>query len=44
MTSMLEAIQKGQKKAAKNKSVRNASTIVVPIPIVNKNFGPVTRD
>ena len=44
MTSMLEAIQKGQKKLRKAKSVRNARTRAVVIPIVNRNFGPVTRD
>jgi hypothetical protein len=37
MTSMLEAIQKGIR-------VRNTYTIPVVIPIVNRNFGPVTRD
>ncbi len=44
MTPMLKAFQKGQKKAAKSKSARNALTIPVVISIVNRNFDPVTRD
>ena len=44
MMSMLEAIQEGQKKLRKVISVRNARTIVIVIPIVNRNFGLVTRD
>jgi hypothetical protein len=42
MTAMIEAIQKGQKKAGKSKKhKKRARTTPVAIPIVNRNLGTV---
>jgi hypothetical protein len=44
MTAMLEAIQKGQKKAGKSKKRKKRTrTTPVAIPIVNRNLGTVAR-
>jgi hypothetical protein len=45
MTSMFEAIAKGKKRAAKkSKKRKKREYVLVAIPIVNRKFGPVTRD